>query len=128
MIWQSILAWLPLVLIAVLNGALREAWYGKRLSELQAHQISTVSGLLLFSLYIWALINLWPLDSAQHAWIMGFTWLGLTVGFELLFGHYVAKHSWGRLFHDYNVLAGRLWPLIPIWIMVAPYVFYRLGS
>ncbi|WP_240761498.1 hypothetical protein [Nitrosococcus wardiae] len=115
-------------MIAILNGALRKAWYGKRLSELQAHQVSTVSGLLLFSLYIWALLCLWPLDSAQHAWIMGFTWLGLTVGFEFLFGHYVAKHSWRRLFHDYNVLAGRLWLLVPIWIMVAPYVFYRLGS
>lgn len=128
MIWQSILAWVPMVLLAILNGTLRETWYGKHFSGLHAHQVSTIGGLLLFSIYIWAIISLWQLDSAQQAWIMGFTWLGLTVGFELLFGHYAAGYSWRRLFHDYNLLAGRLWPLVPIWITVAPYVFYRLGS
>jgi hypothetical protein len=35
-------------------------------------------------------------------------------------------HPWKRLFHDYNLLRGRLWVLILIWTGVAPYVFFRL--
>lgn len=51
--WKYLRAWIPMVLIAVANGALREGWYGKHLGELQAHQVFTVSGILLFSVYIW---------------------------------------------------------------------------
>jgi hypothetical protein len=39
--WKYVLAWLPMVFIAIGNGAIREGWYGKYLSELQAHQLST---------------------------------------------------------------------------------------
>ena len=53
-------------------------------------------------------------------------WLGLTVAFEFLFGHYVVGHPWPRLLYDYNLLAGRVWSLLPIRVAVAPYVFYRL--
>jgi hypothetical protein len=40
----------------------------------------------------------------------------------------VAHHSWQRLFHDYNLLAGRVWVLIPLWVAVAPYLLFRLGA
>jgi hypothetical protein len=50
--WQYFLAWAPMILIAMINGTLREAWYGKQLSELHAHQVSTASGVLLFGVYI----------------------------------------------------------------------------
>ena len=59
---------------------------------------------------------------------IGGIWLALTVAFEFLFGHYVMGHPWSRLFHDYNLLEGRLWVLVLVWTFIAPYVFYRLGS
>ena len=46
--WKYVLAWIPMVFIAIANGAIREGWYGKHVSELQAHQVSTVTGVLLF--------------------------------------------------------------------------------
>jgi hypothetical protein len=57
--WTYVLAWIPMAFIAIANGALREAWDSKDLGELQAHQISTVTGVLLFGVYIWALVRLW---------------------------------------------------------------------
>ena len=50
--WKYVLAWIPMVVIAIINGAFREGWYGKHMSELQAHQISTATGVLLFGVYI----------------------------------------------------------------------------
>jgi len=32
--WKYILAWIPMVFIAMINGAIREGWYGKHVSEL----------------------------------------------------------------------------------------------
>jgi len=124
--WTYVAAWVPMVAIAVVNGAVREAWYGKRVPEVQAHQISTAAGVVLFGAYIWVIIRLWPPESLEEAVRVGLVWLALTVAFEFLFGHYVAHHSWRRLFRDYNVFAGRVWLLVLIWVAIAPYVFLRL--
>jgi hypothetical protein len=102
--WQYVLAWFPMVFIAIANGALREGWYGKYLSELQVHQVSTVTGVLLFGGYIWVLIRLWRPASAGQALTMGLVWLGMTVAFEFLFGHYGVKRSWSELRRDYHLL------------------------
>lgn len=44
----------------------------------------------------------------------------------LLFAVYISGLSPSNLLHDYNLLAGRIWVLIPLWIMVAPSLFCRL--
>ncbi|MEW6447103.1 MAG: hypothetical protein AB1426_03305, partial [Bacillota bacterium] len=59
---------------------------------------------------------------------IGLIWLVLTVAFEFGFGHFVMGHSWSRLLHDYNLLKGRLWVLVLLWVAIAPYVFYRLSE
>ena len=102
--WKYVLAWVPMVFIAIINGAIREGLYGKHLNELRAHQISTVTGVLLFGVYIWVLIRLWRPASTGQAITIGLMWLGMTVAFEFLFGHYVAKRRWRDLLHDYNLL------------------------
>jgi hypothetical protein len=124
--WKYVLAWFPMVFMAVTNGALREGWYGKYLSELQAHQVSTATGVLLFGVYIWALLRLWRLESAGQAMTIGLVWLGLTVAFECLFGHHVAKRPWRDLLHDYNLVAGHVWLVVLVWVTIAPYLFCQL--
>jgi hypothetical protein len=76
--------------------------------------------------YIGLLLRKWRPESGGRALAMGVTWLVLTVAFEFLFGHYVAHHSWSRLLHDYNIVEGRIWLLVLVWITFAPLVFYRL--
>lgn len=120
--------WVPMVFIAIANGAVRQFYYGRCLGELPAHQLSTLTGLLLFGLYIFCVVRLFPPVTATRAVSVGLLWLGLTVAFEFLFGHYVAGHPWSRLFQDYNLLAGRLWLLVLLWLTLAPYLFYRWGK
>lgn len=124
--WKYALAWVPLVVIAIANGALREGWYGKYVGKLAAHQLSTVSGIALFGVYIWLVIRRWWPDTASRAVSIGLMWLTFTVAFEFVFGHYIRGLSWSDLLHDYNLLAGRLWVLVLVWVTIAPYVFYRL--
>jgi hypothetical protein len=126
MVLWHILAWFPMTVIAIANGVLRVGTYGKRMSELRAHQVSTLTGVLFIGLFIALLGYFLPLRAASEAWTVGAAWLVMTVAFEFLFGHYVAKHSWERLLQDYNLLKGRIWPLILVWIAVAPYLFFRL--
>jgi hypothetical protein len=124
-LWRYILAWIPMVFIAIINATIREGTYGKYVSELRAHQISTATGVLLFGLYIWGLMRLWGFESSGQAIAVGLIWLGLTVAFEFVFGRYVVGHSWSKLLGDYNILAGRVWIVVLIWVAIAPLLFYR---
>ena len=127
MILKYSAAWLLMPIIGIINGTIRQYGYTKALGELRAHQVSTLTGIVLFGLYIWALTLLWKIRSSAEAIAIGLIWLTLTIAFEFLFGHYVMKHPWSRLLHDYNIFEGRLWVLVLVWITAAPYVFYRLS-
>ena len=79
---------------------------------------------MLFGFYIRLSLRFFPPAGVAQAWAIGVLWLALTVAFEFGFGHFVAGHSWSRLGQDYNLLAGRLWVLILLWLAVAPSLFY----
>ena len=100
-----------MVIIAILNGTLRQYVYGTMVSELTAHQISTITAILFFGIYIDFITKKWILNSTEQAWIVGLMWLAMTVLFEFGFGHYVMGHAWEKLLHDYNLIAGRIWIL-----------------
>lgn len=128
MIARYELVWFLLALVAIANGVLREATYANHLSELSAHQVSTVIGALFSGLLVYSVSRVWPFRSAAQAWGVGALWLVQTVLFEFLFGHYVAGHSWDRLLSDYNLLEGRLWGLFLLWLLAMPYLVFRLAS
>ena len=115
-----------MVFIAIANGVLRQYVYGRWMKELSAHQVSSLTAVVLFYLYTWILVKKWPLESSHQALAVGIIWLSLTVAFEFLFGHYVANHSWSRLIQDYNFLSGRLWALVLMAVAAAPYVAYKM--
>jgi hypothetical protein len=48
--------------------------------------------------------------------------LALTAAFELLFGRYVAGASWESLLADYDLRRGRLWPLVLVTLLLAPWL------
>ena len=121
-----IFAWLGMVIIAVANGIVREKLYGQSMSELAAHQLSTLIAIILLGIYIFVLTLVFPIQSARQAFTISGIWITMTVIFEFVFGHFVAGHSWTTLFTDYNIFKRRVWVLVLIWTFIAPYVFYRL--
>lgn len=127
MIARYVLVWFVLAIVAIINGIVRNEVYKNSLGELRAHQLSTLTGIILFGLVIWGFTRLWKITSAGQAWTIGFLWLGMTIAFEFVFGHYVIGHSWSKLFHDYHIFAGRIWILVLIWTTIAPYIFYKLS-
>lgn len=128
MIAKYLLVWILLALVAIANGILRQGTYGKFVPELAAHQVSTVTAILLTGTAIWVANRVWPIESASQAMIIGACWLLMTIAFEFGFGHYVAGHPWARLFADYNLLAGRVWLFFLVWIAIAPLVVYKVSQ
>ncbi|MCE7986980.1 MAG: hypothetical protein DYG89_37885 [Caldilinea sp. CFX5] len=127
MFWKYGLAWLPIVLLAIVNGGLHRL-YEPALGELPAHQLSVLILILLLAVYTWLIVRVWTPHSVEQALGGGVLWMVLTVAFEFLFGHYVVGDSWSKLLYDYNLLAGRLWLFVPLWQAIAPALFYRLQT
>lgn len=124
MITTYLIAWLGMVALAVVNGAIRDFAYKTRVGDLRAHQISTLSLIILFAVYFWALTYYFPIESEYHAWIIGTIWLALTILFEFVLGYFVSHLPFRKMLHDYNILAGRVWIFILIWTFIGPYIFF----
>ena len=123
---RYIMAWFPMLALAIANGALRQLTFGKHMSELRAHQLSTAIGSVIMGLFIWLVVRIWPPSSSRRAFYIGLVWVFLTIVFEFAMGRIMMHRSWQQLFQDYNLAAGRVWLLFLIWLALAPYVFYRL--
>ncbi|RYF87520.1 MAG: hypothetical protein EON98_00105 [Chitinophagaceae bacterium] len=122
---KYLLLWFPMLFIAVVNGTLREFFIKKYTSDLTAHQLSTISLLAFFTLYIAFVIQTFPPISAAQAIKIGLIWLFFTLLFEFGFGRW-RGNSWETLLADYNLLNGKIWILIPLWVALAPYILYHL--
>jgi hypothetical protein len=115
-----------MVVIAVINGAVREGVYKKPLGDLRAHQLSCLTGIILFGIYVFLITGYYPIESPSQAIRIGGMWLCMTIAFEFLAGHYIFGNPWEKLLHDYNIIEGRLWILILIWTALSPYLFYKM--
>lgn len=120
------LAWIPMLFLAVANGALRQLVFAANMSELRAHQLSTLTGSVLIGGFIWLVIRKWPPSSSREALKVGFMWLALTVAFECFMGLVLVGRPIQQVLSDYNVLAGRVWALFLVWLTLAPLLFHKL--
>ncbi len=116
--------WTGLMVIGILNGVLRVMTYQKHMPEIRAHQFSSFTGIIFFGVAVYILDRIWPVESGRQAIMIGLVWFGLTILFEFGFGHFIMKHPWKKLLHDYRVDKGRLWLLVVLWILFAPLFVY----
>ncbi|MCA8941101.1 MAG: hypothetical protein KDB80_00960 [Planctomycetes bacterium] len=126
MLARAIAVWLALMLVAILNGFLREALLIPWLGERAAHVASTLILCSLILFVAWLSIRWIRPRSHGEAWTVGLTWLLLTLAFEFLAGHYVFGYPWQRLLADYDLSRGRIWPLVLVASFAAPALAVRI--
>lgn len=122
---KHFLLWLPMIVIAFANAALRELIFVKYFSNLHAHQLSTVTLIILCSVYIWFVFPFLNILSSKQALLIGIMWVVLTVLFEFSLGRLTGR-SWESLLQDYNIIMGRIWLLFLISLFLLPYIIYIL--
>jgi hypothetical protein len=126
MIGRGLVVWCLLVVLAVLNGWVRDTWLSPLLGDTVGRAISSLvlSGLILLA--TWLTIGWIDPSTAGQALAVGAIWLGLTLAFEFGAGHYAFGKSWGELLADYDLGRGRIWILVLIVTLVAPLWTARL--
>jgi hypothetical protein len=126
MIGRALAVWLGILLLANLNGAVRELWLIPAMGQIAGRAVSTVALSVLVFLITWLTVGWIRPASTGDALLIGVIWLLLTLAFEFVAGHYVFHKPWAELTVDYNVARGRIWPLVLVVVLFAPLWTARL--
>ena len=125
---RAVAAWVAILVLAILNGALREGLLIPRLGEQAGRLLSPILLAALVCGAAWIAIPWIRPRGPRQAWSVGLLWLGLTLAFEFLAGHYLFGDPWERLLSEYDIAAGRLWVLVPIATLIAPAVVRKVRA
>ena len=124
---KSFLVWLSFSVVAVSFGVLREKLLVPGIGELRAHQVGTVAVCGVIAAVIVAAMR-WLRPTSRQAAAVGLFWVVLTLLFEIGVFHYLLGVPWNRVLADYNVAAGRLWPLVLLTQLICPWAVVRLAA
>jgi hypothetical protein len=125
-LFRAFIVWFAILLLAIVNGALREKILNPRLGETSGHIASTLILSILVVIITWLSISWIGPASLREAIIVGSVWLVLTLAFEFLAGHYLFGTSWDKLLADYDLSRARIWPLVLLTTLVSPPVIFWL--
>ena len=125
MLVKDFLLWAPLIVVAFFNAAVRELLFVKYFNELSAHQLSTLTLILLSSLYVFLVVPYLDIQNSRQALLVGLFWVLLTVLFEFSLGR-ITKKPWSVLLKDYNIMSGHIWPIFLFCLLFLPYWCYLL--
>ncbi len=117
--------WIGILLLAIANGALREAVL---IPKLGAPAGLILSGVLLSALIVVVAYLSLPWLGVRHPlhlWGVGIGWLFLTLVFEFSFGLWQGK-SWPALLQAYTFRGGNLWPVVLLVTTLAPTLAAKL--
>lgn len=122
LVGRAAATWSLILLLAIVNGALRE---GLLLPLLGNPAALILSGLLLMACIAIVAHVFAPgfgASSRRQYAAVGLLWLGLTLAFEFAFG-VVRGKTWTEIFAAYTFANGNLWPLVLAFTLVAPALF-----
>jgi hypothetical protein len=117
---RATVIWFAILVLASLNGAVRDLVMAPRIGDTIGRAISTVVLCALIILVTWLSIRWIGPGDARQALEIGAFWLVLTLLFEFGAGHYLSHKPWAEVLADYNVLRGRIWVLVPFVTFCAP--------
>ena len=112
--------WLALAALAILNGLFRSLVMTPWIGDPAGHLISTALLCVAIFVVTWCTISWIGPSTRRGALLIGVLWVGMTIAFEFVAGHYLFGNSWEKLFTDYNVARGRVWSLVLVATLLAP--------
>lgn len=122
---KAFVVWIGILLLAIANGVLREAFLIPILGEISG---LILSGILLSICIIFAVNFTLPwIGRTQVAnyVLIGIGWLCITLLFEFSFGRAQGK-SWQQLFEAYLFKDGNIWPIVLLVTGMSPYLSAKI--
>lgn len=99
-----------------------EARLGEKKSHLMFVLVSSAAVFFLGATFI----SDYPQVDNTSLLLLGSVWLGLSLLFEIFLSRVVLGFEWRLVFSDYNLLRGRLYPLLLLTVFFTPLASYHL--
>ena len=126
MLGRAFAVWTAILILASLNGALRDLVMTPRLGDPVARAISTVLLCGLVLLVTWLTLAWIDPHSRADTIVIGGVWVACTLAFEFLAGHYLFRKPWAELLADYDLRRGRIWIAVLVVTFAAPCLIARM--
>lgn len=120
---KSLVMWLALLVAMMANGFFRGLVLQPRLGEDAARQLASLLGMFIVFALTGPFVRRLGNPRSAELLGVGLLWLLLTIAFEFLMGHYVSGATLETQLADYNLLRGRLWPLVLLTTLLAPWLW-----
>jgi hypothetical protein len=123
-VWRrAVGVWALLAFAMVANGVARFVVLVPLLGERGGEVASGALGIALILVITRPFIRTLDFVDPRGLGEIAVLWVGLTVGFEFAFGHFVAGASWAALIANYDLLAGRTWPVVLAVVAASPFIW-----
>ena len=103
---RGLVVWLVIILAESIHGTLRTIFLQPILGDLQARQVSVISGAILVFAITYIFSNWIKAEKVFQLLTVGVIWVILTVCFEMSLGRLILGYSWDRIFQDYRIADG----------------------
>ena len=117
---RAVALWFLLMAAETLHGLWRAKVLAVWIGDSAARDVSVFTGSLVILLITWASIGWIPARRARTLLVVGFTWVALTIAYELVLGTFVFNQSLSEIASQFDVLHGRLLPLGLLFLMFSP--------
>jgi hypothetical protein len=125
---RAVLMWIVLLAAMFGNGTLRVLVLQPGLGEELARRWASLTGVCVVAVLSAVFVRACPDATPRQLLRVGATWLVLTLAFEFLFGHFVSGMSRAALLADYDIRRGRLWVLVLVATLLAPWLLGTLSG
>jgi hypothetical protein len=117
---RAVALWFLLMAAETLHGLWRAKVLAVWIGDVAARDVSVFTGSLVILLITWASIGWIPARTARTLLLVGFTWVALTIAYQLVLGRFVFNQSLPEIASQFDVLHGRLLPLGLLFLMFSP--------
>jgi len=121
MIKKSLLIWLAIIPLAILNGGMREMVINPLIGERVGLPLSGVLLCILVFFLCWFCIPRIGRGTTKVYLLIGLWWIVLTVLFETVLGLLIGN-SFTEVTNAYDMTTGNIWLLVVLFIGIAPWL------
>lgn len=120
---KAIWMWVGFVVLAVLNGILRDTLYKPQWGPVWGYIAGTLILLVVIAIAMYAFLrrNRASLTRPRLV-LLGVLWLLLSLFFEFAVSHWVMEEAWNAILTHYNVMEGQLRVLVRLLELAGPIV------
>lgn len=127
---KSIVFWFVLLIFALINATIRETTYKPLLTPhigMWAHQISSVTGILLFFGAIYFFLKRMREPYTKNDLInVGWLWILMTIMFECFMNFYIRKLSVQQVLQTYYFWRGETWIFVLLSLLASPLIVHKM--